>query len=181
MCVTIGKAGLAIPVGIFVLSHGGCCLRFQAYWTALRVMASYTDFPESALSPHRPGYLLRPVASSQYIYCVHSGHSSLVHFGCSSSLPQPLNIGVPPFSGLFSFPLTSSPWVWVCLYITSCFMSWALTCPPNFKLICLHICRCTWLYRSTEISRSISVRQLKPIMAKTKLISTPKPWCFPYQ
>lgn len=37
MCVTIRKAGLAIPVGIFVLSHGGHCLRFQACWTALRV------------------------------------------------------------------------------------------------------------------------------------------------
>lgn len=47
MCVTIEKAGLATPVGIFVLSHGGRCLRFQACWTALRVMASYTDFSES--------------------------------------------------------------------------------------------------------------------------------------
>ena len=123
------KLVFAILVGIFVLSHGGHCLRFQACWTALGLPTP--AFLNQLLLPCRPSYLLRPVESSPHIFCDHTSHSSSVHFGCSSSPPQP-----PQTSSLFCWlPLHESEYI--CTLLSILCLQFLLA--PNSILIHIYI------------------------------------------
>lgn len=139
MCVTIGKAGLCHSCGHFCTLQWGTLSQVSGLLDS--VTASYTSLPESALAPmqarmvfcllRKSSYLLRPVESSPHIFCDHTSHSSSVHFGCSSSPPQPSQT-----SSLFCWlPLHESEYI--CTLLSILCLQFLLA--PNSILKYLHI------------------------------------------